>query len=84
MPVHDLIVVGTSAGGVEALQVIARGLPADLPAAVLIVMHSSPQGPYLLPRILGKVGPVRVAETVDGVQIEPGKSTSLLPITICW
>jgi two-component system, chemotaxis family, protein-glutamate methylesterase/glutaminase len=73
MSARDIIVVGTSAGGVEALKVLTRGLPEDLPAAILIVMHSSPQGPYLLPRILAKAGPLDVAETIDGVPIEPGK-----------
>jgi two-component system chemotaxis response regulator CheB len=73
MSARDLIVIGTSAGGVEALQVIARGLPGDLAAAVLIVMHSSPQGPYLLPEILGTAGPLEVAQTVDGALIEHGK-----------
>lgn len=52
---------------------IARGLPGDLSASVLIVLHSSPQGPYLLPDILSKVGPLRVAKTVDGAPIEHGK-----------
>jgi two-component system chemotaxis response regulator CheB len=70
---HDLIVVGVSAGGVEALQVIARALPGDLPAAVLIVMHTTPEGPYLLPHILSKAGPLEVAKAVDGVPIERGK-----------
>jgi two-component system, chemotaxis family, protein-glutamate methylesterase/glutaminase len=73
MSTHDVIVIGTSAGGVDALQAIARGLPGDLPAAVLVVMHQSPQGPYLLPAILRKAGPLEVAETVDGASIERGK-----------
>ena len=73
MPARDLIVIGTSAGGVEALQTIARGLPGDLAAAVLIVMHTSPQGPYLLPEILSKVSSLEVAKTVDGAAIEHGK-----------
>ncbi len=72
MPGHDLIVVGTSAGGVEALQALARGLPADLAAAVLVVMHTSPQGPYLLPDILSKVGPLKAQKSVDGAPIENG------------
>ncbi len=73
MSTHDLIVIGASNGGVEALQVIARGLPKDLPAAVLIVMHTSPQGPYLLPEILSRVGPLEAANIVDGAAIERGK-----------
>jgi two-component system, chemotaxis family, protein-glutamate methylesterase/glutaminase len=70
---RDRIVIGTSAGGVEALQTMVRGLPADLPAAILIVMHTSPQGPYLLPEILRHAGAVKVANTVDGASIEPAK-----------
>jgi two-component system, chemotaxis family, protein-glutamate methylesterase/glutaminase len=70
---RDVMVIGASAGGVEALKVIVRALPGDLPAAVLIVLHSSPQGPYLLPHILSKAGPVEVAQTVDGAPIEHGK-----------
>lgn len=39
MPGHDIIVIGASAGGVEALSQVVAGLPADLPAAVFIVLH---------------------------------------------
>lgn len=70
---HDLIVVGTSAGGVDALKVLAAGLPKSLPAAVLIVMHTSPDGPYLLPDILGRVSPLRVSKVKNGDLIEPGR-----------
>jgi two-component system chemotaxis response regulator CheB len=70
---HDLVVIGASAGGVDALRVIVGGLPADLPAAVLIVVHTSPQGPYLLPEILGMAGSLEVAPTCDGALIENGK-----------
>ena len=41
----DLIVMGASAGGVEALSRVVRGLPADLPAAIAVVLHTSPTGP---------------------------------------
>jgi two-component system, chemotaxis family, protein-glutamate methylesterase/glutaminase len=71
--VRNLIVVGTSAGGVEALRAIARGLPGSLPAAVLIVMHTSPEGPYLLPDILRSVCSLGVAKAVDGAALEHGK-----------
>jgi two-component system chemotaxis response regulator CheB len=42
MPGHDIIVVGTSAGGVEALQILVGGLPCDLPAAIRIVLRLAP------------------------------------------
>ena len=35
MPVRDIIVVGTSMGGIEALEQLAAGFPPDLPAAVV-------------------------------------------------
>jgi two-component system, chemotaxis family, protein-glutamate methylesterase/glutaminase len=70
---HDLIVVGTSAGGLEALRGIVGALPEDLPAAILIVMHMSPQGPYLLPEILRKTSRLEIAKAVDGAPIEQGK-----------
>jgi hypothetical protein len=40
---HDVVVIGTSSGGVEALVRLFGGLPEDLPAAVFIVVHF-PQG----------------------------------------
>ena len=36
---HDLIVVGASWGGLDALRVLLAGLPADLPAPVVVVQH---------------------------------------------
>jgi two-component system chemotaxis response regulator CheB len=55
---HDLIVVGASSGGIDALKVIVGGLPADLPAAVLVVVHISPDSPRLLADILNRAGPL--------------------------
>lgn len=57
MSVHDIIVVGTSAGGVEALQILVGGLPRDLPAAIFIVLHLPPTSPSFLDEILTQAGP---------------------------
>jgi len=46
---HDIIVLGASYGDVQALPQLIGGLPADLPAAVLVVLRTAPNGPGLLP-----------------------------------
>src|SRR5215211_6107214 len=48
MPGRDIVVVGTSAGGVEALRALVGGLPADFPGSVFVVMHTAPDSPGVL------------------------------------
>lgn len=48
---RDIVVVGASAGGVQALQALVRGLPRDFPASVLGVMHISPTTESALPSL---------------------------------
>lgn len=69
----DLVVIGASAGGVEALKELVRGLPPDLPAAVCIVLHIAPSSPSALAAILSRASrlPVRTAE--DGAPLRPGE-----------
>jgi two-component system chemotaxis response regulator CheB len=61
MQTKDVIVIGSSAGGVEALRRLCAGLPADLPAAVLVVQHLSPSARSVLPQLLARVGPLPAA-----------------------
>lgn len=61
-----------SAGGVEALRAFVAQLPADLDAAVLVVLHTLPTGPSLLPSILERAGPLPARHAVDGERITPG------------
>jgi two-component system chemotaxis response regulator CheB len=68
---HVVAVVG-SAGGIGALQVVLGGLPAELDASVLAVIHLMPLAPSVLPAILGRVTKLRVEQAVDAAPLEPG------------
>lgn len=67
-----VIVMGASAGGVEALKQIVAGLPGHLPAAVLVVLHLAPHGPSVLPQILDRRTDLTVVVAEDGIDVEPG------------
>jgi len=68
-----LIVVGASTGGVHALKIVLKGLPADLAAAVLIVLHRSEAIPDLLPEILQGVSALPVSVAFHGDRLEAGR-----------
>jgi two-component system chemotaxis response regulator CheB len=68
---RDVVVIGASAGGVEALRKIVRHLPPDLPAAVFVVLHVSRTAPSNLPAILERHGALPAAHAVDGDPIVP-------------
>jgi two-component system chemotaxis response regulator CheB len=73
MPTRDIVVIGASAGGVEALSGLVAGLPADLRAALFIVLHLSPHDESQLPEILSRAGALRAAKAQDGDEIAYGR-----------
>lgn len=73
MHTRDIVVVGSSMGGIGALSSMAAQLPADLPAAVLVVQHTSPDSPGLLGVILSQRGPLPAVVAEDGMPIERGR-----------
>jgi len=73
MRTHDIVCIGASAGGVQALQVIAAGLPAGLPAAIFVVQHVHPAAPGFLPDILRRATVLPVSHAIHGERVEPGR-----------
>lgn len=77
-PLH-LVVVGASAGGVEALRDFAAGLPADLPAAVLVVLHLPAGGVSALAPILDRSGPLPATPAEHGEPLLAGHIYTAVP-----
>jgi two-component system chemotaxis response regulator CheB len=76
---RDLIVVGASAGGVEALCALVAGLPADLQASVLVVLHLKAGGTSALGTILDRSGPLPAASARPRAELAPGTITVARP-----
>jgi two-component system chemotaxis response regulator CheB len=68
----ELVVLGASAGGVEALSRVVAGLPAGFPAALGVVLHVPPTAPSVLPQILTRAGRLPAVHPVDGDLLKPG------------
>ncbi|MEO6877984.1 MAG: chemotaxis protein CheB, partial [Gemmatimonadaceae bacterium] len=70
---RDIIVVGASAGGVEALQQFVAALPGDFPGAVFISVHFPERGMSVLPKILSRAGQLVADHARNGEPIVPGR-----------
>ena len=69
---RDIIVIGASAGGVDAIPKLVGSLPADLPASVFVVLHIPAQGRDLMPQIIRRNTLLSVAHGVDGESVRRG------------
>jgi len=69
----SVVVLGASAGGVDALARVVADLPADLGAAVLVVLHTGPTARSYLPAILGRAGALPAEQARDGAALEPNR-----------
>jgi two-component system, chemotaxis family, protein-glutamate methylesterase/glutaminase len=69
---RDIVVLGASAGGVEALTDLVSTLAPDLPASVFVVLHTAPHSPGYLAEILSRAGPLRAIYARDNEEFERG------------
>src|SRR6266851_9267216 len=72
-PKRDIVVIGASRGGVEALREIVAALPLNLRSTLLIVLHISPTHASFFPAILSRAGRLRAEHGRNGTRIERGR-----------
>ncbi|MBC7998594.1 MAG: chemotaxis protein CheB [Leptolyngbya sp.] len=70
--VKDVVVIGSSAGGVEAVSILLSGLPSDFGAAVFLVQQTPGHSPSELAKMLNQRSKIPVAIPLDGDTILPG------------
>src|SRR4051812_19843881 len=69
----DIIVIGASSGGIDALKELFAALPRDLKASVFVVLHVAPYSLGILPEILERAGSMPASNAKDMEPIEPGR-----------
>ena len=71
-PQFQVVVIGVSSGGVQALKSLLGALPADFPLPLLIVQHISPDAGDGMARLLDDLCAIRVKEADEGERIAAG------------
>lgn len=69
-----IVAIGASAGGVEAVLAVTRGLPRNFPAPVCVVVHVPPQSPSLLAALINRGKGLIGASPKDGEVAQPGRA----------
>jgi two-component system chemotaxis response regulator CheB len=68
-----VIALVASAGGLDAVSRVLSGLPADLPASVIVLLHLAPDHESMLPGILARRTTLAVESARDGDALGPGR-----------
>src|SRR3954465_9561267 len=69
---RDIIVIGGSSGATSPLKAILGSLPADLPAAVFVILHIPARSTGILATVASAAGPLTVLQAEDEMPITPG------------
>jgi two-component system CheB/CheR fusion protein len=70
-PMQGVVGIGASAGGLEALERLFTGMPADTGLAFVVVQHLSPDHKSLMVELLSKHTTMRVKRGEDEMAVEP-------------
>jgi two-component system chemotaxis response regulator CheB len=69
----DVVVVGVSTGGPDALTTVVSALPRDFPVPIVVVQHMPPVFTALFAKRLDSKSPLNVSEARAGDRLEPGR-----------
>src|SRR4030095_10702472 len=72
MAIQRIVVIGASAGGIDALRIEAPSLPEDFEAPLCVVMHTAPDSPGTLHGILARAGTLAAIAALDGMRLRAG------------
>jgi two-component system chemotaxis response regulator CheB len=72
MSTKHIVVIGASAGGIEAMRTLVAALPPDFPAPICVVVHTAPHAPGILDQILTRAGPLPAAQAGGRERLRPG------------
>jgi two-component system CheB/CheR fusion protein len=89
-PLTPIVGIGSSAGGLEALEAFFRAMPADSGMAFVVVTHQLPDHTSLLPELLGRYTSMPISEVTTGMPVQanqlylstPGSYLSILNATL--
>src|SRR5262252_4109808 len=70
---RDILAIGTSAGGVEALLFLAKNLRSDLPASVLLTIHLPSHARSALDDVLSSAGALPAQFAQDGEKLRKSR-----------
>lgn len=68
----DVVVIGASLGGLEALARVLAPLPSDFPVSILVAQHTDARSPFLLPELLARRTTLRVERARHGESLGSG------------
>ena len=71
-PGFDIVALAASAGGLSALTEVLAALPAEFPAALVVVQHLDPRHRSLMAEILGRRTAIKVTQAEEGQHLKPG------------
>src|SRR5262245_14711496 len=67
-----IVVIGASAGGIDALRTLLAEISPRFPASICIVSHTSPESPGSLAEIFGRGSRLPVSLASEGCRLQPG------------